>query len=581
MDIIIAEKPRVAMKIASAIGKSEKIIYNKRVAYYKINNTLVIPSVGHIFSLSTNDKGYPTFNIEWKRLDDIDKKYQYVKPYIDNFIDKKDEAERIIVATDFDNEGSLIGYNIARFIFPSLEIKRMKFSALTKNDLKKAYENLMDFDYGNAIAGETRHIVDWFYGINISRALMASLKTAGKYKILSIGRVQGPTLALAVSRENEIENFKPEIFYILKIKAKNTEFLYEKKVKEKEIAEKIFQEIGEDALVERVEKQEVKIKQPYPFDLTTLQIDAYKIFRISPSKTLQIAQILYENSLISYPRTSSQQLPPSINYRAILKMLSDHEKDYSTFSEKLLNEEKLFPAQGKKTDPAHPAIYPTGQKPEDIKEEERKIYELIVKRFIATFMKPAIKVETKVKLNAKGYQFFAEGLKIKESNWLLVLKGLYEIKEKEIADFYEGEVVKIQKKEIKKEKTKPPSRYNEASLVKEMEKRSLGTKATRAVIVSTLFLRSYFYKEKNGIHVSDLGKAVYKTLATYVPEILSESLTREMEKDLEGIAIDISKQKEVLEKAKKIVKNVCDLFKEKEEEIGKSFFEALEKMRNK
>jgi DNA topoisomerase IA len=114
-----------------------------------------------------------------------------------------------------------------------------------------------------------------------------------------------------------------------------------------------------------------------------------------------------------------------------------------------------------------------------------------------------------------------------------------------------------------------------------MEKRSLGTKATRAVIVSTLFLRSYFYKEKNGIHVSDLGKAVYKTLATYVPEILSESLTREMEKDLEGIAIDISKQKEVLEKAKKIVKNVCDLFKEKEEEIGKSFFEALEKMRNK
>jgi DNA topoisomerase-1 len=539
-----------------------------------------MPAVGHLFSLhSSNSKGYPVFDVEWKKAYEVNKKYYYVKPYIENFESKAKNADSVIVATDFDNEGSLIGYNIARFIFKNKEIKRMKFSALTSHDLKESYKNLIDFDYGNAIAGETRHIVDWFYGINLSRALMSALKAAGKYRIMSIGRIQGPTLALAVSRENDIAVFKPENYYLIFIKAKNTWFEFGKKIKNKEEAESILKHIKDHAIVKNVEKHEVSLKAPPCFDLTTLQVDAYRLFKISPAKTLEIAQKLYEQSLISYPRTSSQQLPYTISYKSIIENLISHNADYSKIGRKLLEKTRLTPSQGKKTDPAHPAIYPTGIKPEKLNEFEKKIYDLITKRFLACFMDNAIKIDKNVIIDADGYEFYANGSTLKEIGWLEAVKGLYDIKEKYIPEFKEGEILKIEEKEIKKETTKPPARYNEATLIKELEKRSLGTKATRAVIVSTLFLRKYLYKQKDGIHVSSLGMAVYKTLSTYVPKILDETLTREIEEQLEEIAQDPKKKDAVIDKTKEILKDVCKAFKEKEEEIGISFINAIKEMR--
>ncbi|MEM4295447.1 MAG: DNA topoisomerase I [Candidatus Anstonellales archaeon] len=580
MEIIIAEKPRVAMKIANALGKAKKKLYKKKAPYYELDHSIIMPAVGHLFSLSSNaGSDYPVFDVQWKKVYEINKKYYYVKPYIENFEANKEKADNIIVATDYDNEGSLIGYNIARFIFTGKKVERMKFSTLTANELKKAYNERGDFDYGNAIAGETRHIVDWFYGINLSRALMSSLRKAGKYRVMSIGRVQGPTLALAVGRENEILSFKPEDYYLLFLYAKNAEFSFGKHIKSKEEAERIFNAIGNYGIINDVDIKKLEIRPLPAFDLTSLQVDAYRIFKISPSKTLQIAQLLYESSLISYPRTSSQQLPPSIGYRNILESIAKHNDSYSKLVSKILEKQKLWPSQGKKTDQAHPAIYPTGQKPDKLSEEERKIYELILRRFIAAFMDSAIKVETNVLLESNGILFKAEGVKIEEQGWLKAVKGLYDLKEKAIADFKKGEKVRIDDKKIVKERTKPPARYNEASLIKELEKRGLGTKATRAVIVSTLFLRKYLFKQKDGIHVSALGIAVYRTLADHVPNILNESLTREIEEDLEEIAKDPNKKAAVIEKAKAIITDACKAFKERELEIGTTFFDAIRSMR--
>ncbi len=586
--VVIAEKPKVAAKIAAAIGKAKRTVFRRKVPIYTIGKDLVvIPAVGHIFKLASTAEGYnyPVFDLRWREANEVDKKAYYTKDYIAAFKEYADEADEVTVATDFDNEGSLIGYNIWRFIFTNKPLNRMKFSTLTMGELRNAFEHEIEFDYGNAIAGETRHIVDWYYGINLSRALMQALRKAGTFRVMSIGRVQGPTLAIATSRELDIQTFVPKDFWQLFIKLKGTIFEYKGgRIFEKERADELFAKIGKTAKIKAVEERTYNLYAPHPYDLTTLQMDAYKVFRFSPSKTLKLAQNLYEASLISYPRTSSQKLPPTLGYRKLLEKLkaTGHiSKALQAVIDELLKKEKLWPSQGKKDDPAHPAIYPTGIKPKSLEGDEKKLYALIAARFVAAFMKPAeIKaVSVLAETVDTGLEFTTKGQQIKEEGWLKVGKLFNKVNETSVAEFKEGELVPIQSKNKKKGKTKPPARYTEASLVKELEKRNLGTKATRAMIVSTLFLRRYFVKEGYALRVSELGLAVYQTLSKYVPEILNEALTREIELKLEEVTQDPKKQRDVVEETEKLIRKVSDEFKANEEEIGKSLLEGLSKVK--
>ncbi|MEM2380135.1 MAG: DNA topoisomerase, partial [Candidatus Anstonellales archaeon] len=387
MDIIIAEKPNVARKIAS-IFKNIKYIKYKNIGYFRSDNIAVISGVGHVYQLDQIDRNwrYPVFNISWKPAYQVDRDLIHTKPYIELAEMLRENANRIIVATDFDIEGSLIGYNIARYALGrDRDILRMKFSSITYSELNRSWNNLIDFDYQNAYAGEARHIVDWYYGINLSRFLMASLRAVKNtgLDILSIGRVQAPSLNLLIQRDDDINRFIPkDIFSVIAI-VDDVEFSNDRRFDSKDDADRYISNLSSKGNVELIINEERRYI--YPPDLMTLQERAYYIYKIPPNKTLSLAQSLYEKGMISYPRTSSQRYPPDLNIRKILESLNIHK----SYIQKIISKDKLIPTSGKKTDPAHPAIYPTGISAE-ITTDEAKIYDIIVRTFLATLSDPMI-----------------------------------------------------------------------------------------------------------------------------------------------------------------------------------------------
>ena len=352
--LIITEKPQAAQKIANALGNARKIS-EFGVSYYEVErlgkNILVASAVGHLFNLTYKEgqKGWPIFDLEWQPSYHKEKS-SFTKKYLDLLKKLSRKAEEIVIATDYDIEGEVIGWNVLRFICNRKTAKRMKYSTLTAPELEKSYDNLMpELDWGNAYAGETRHILDWLYGINLSRALMSAIKKTGSFKILSIGRVQGPALKIIVDREKEISSFKPEPYWEAVALSREIEFLHPKSIFDESVLPK-FKGIKE--AIAETKKTEEKLSPPVPFDLTTLQREAYRLYKMNPSETLTVAQKLYLDGLISYPRTSSQKIPNEIQPKKILKMLEKH------FPEaKFATREK--PVEGKKADPAHPSIYPT------------------------------------------------------------------------------------------------------------------------------------------------------------------------------------------------------------------------------
>src|SRR3989344_3939730 len=221
-ELIITEKPAQAEKIAEALadGKPHKVVVDK-VAYYEITHNgkdiLVGCAVGHLYSLAEKKKNgltYPVFDIEWKPAFEIKKASEFSEKYLNVLKKLAKKADSFVVGCDLDIEGSLLGFNILRFVYHKNDAKRMKFSTLTKDELIESYEHaLPHLDFPLIEAGETRHKMDYFWGISLSRALMSSIKAAGSFKILSAGRVQGPALKIVVDREREIAKFKPEPFW--------------------------------------------------------------------------------------------------------------------------------------------------------------------------------------------------------------------------------------------------------------------------------------------------------------------------------------------------------------------------------
>ena len=474
--------------------------------------------------------------------------------------------------------------NILKYICKQKNGKRMKFSTLTKQDLVKAYENASkDIEWGMAIAGDTRHKLDFYYGINLSNALTKSIKKAGMFRMLSIGRVQGPALRIIVEKEKEIGKFKPDPYWQIEVdfEVKKTilRALHVKdKIWEKEEAEKIFEKIkGKDGEIKEIKKRETSQQPPTPFDLTTLQTEAYRHFGTTPKITLSIAQELYTAGAISYPRTSSQQLPESIGYKDILQKLEKN-KDYQNPCKKLIEKSQLKPNNGKKTDPAHPAIYPTGVKGK-IREQDQKIYDLIVRRFLATFGQPALRESVKITIEVEKENFSTSGTTTKKQGWFEFYGPYAKQKEEELPKVEEGQEAKQENAEFLSKETTPPPRFTPASIVRELEKRALGTKATRAEIIETLYQRGYI--EDKSIAATELGIKTVETLEKYVPKVVDESLTRLFEQEMDHIMKDQEEKgkmeeesDKVLEKAKTELNEILDGFDEKEKEIGENLLGA-------
>jgi len=317
-------------------------------------------------------------------------------------------------------------------------------------------------------------------------------------------------------------------------------------------------------------------KPPFPFDLGSLQSTAYVLFGYTPKQTLNIAQRLYLEALISYPRTSSQKLPSTINYAAILTLLSK-DLSYKDLALELLKKE-LKPNEGQKKDPAHPAIYPTGNLPErKLSRAEMTIFDLVVRRFMAVFGEKAVKESIKVSIEVNRHLFNLRGGRVLKDGWMHFYKPYLRVDDVHLPHIKEGERVRLKHVIVESRFSTPPPRYNPSSLLKKMDQVGIGTKATRADIIEALYDRGYISERE--MTVNDLGFSIIEVLGEHCPSLVSVELTMELEEKMDQVQNNEKKVEIVLIEAVEKLMPVLEKFKENEDEVGESLSNAIKKAR--
>ncbi len=591
--LIVTEKPDAANRIATALdehSKPKKSVQNGVPYYeaYRSGNIVVVPALGHLYTITSKQKkrNYPVFDYHWVPRYQAEKKAGRFRDWLKVISNLAKDAELFVDGCDFDIEGSIIGYTILKYACGEKQdsAKRMKYSTLTDEELQTAYDNLLPhLDFALVEAGLTRHEIDWLYGINLSRALTEAAKTAsGEYSTLSTGRVQGPTLHFLEEREKDIQTFVPTPYWRLtakisigdKIYAVEYEQTFETLAEAKKIQNAAKTKIGK---IFSVEVHKSEIQPPVPFDLGTLQREVYKLFHYTPMRTSAILQRLYLDAMISYPRTSSQKLPPAIGYKTILKKLQ-RAPAYTKQAIELLAKPNLKPNEGKKIDPAHPAIYPTGnlaQKSLDV--ASRNVFDLVVKRFLAVFAEHAMRQTVNTTISLNGYRFCLSLTRTLMEGWFRFYRPYVRIREEVFPSLTEGQSVDVLQLSLKKHYTKPPLRYNPRSLLFEMEKNEIGTKATRASTIQTLHDRKYLIGTDQ-LAVSDLGFGVIGVLEQYCPVVVSPEMTRLLEAKMEAIQQHKENKQSVLADAIETLKQVTKELKVKEATIGSQLGLALKQV---
>ncbi|NVM55676.1 MAG: DNA topoisomerase I [Candidatus Helarchaeota archaeon] len=604
--LIIAEKPTAMKKISEILdeqGKPKKRTDNG-VTYYEAKrenrDLIIVSALGHLYTIEEikkpGQKGwvYPVFDTKWvpahivlkrKRSKRDKKRAVDVENLITNIENLSSQCESFINACDYDLEGATIGYNILRFCCgpeTAEKARRMKFSTLTKKDILNSYENpLKSLNFNLIDAGLCRHEVDYVYGINLTHALTLAAKTAEgiNYYLLSIGRVQGPTLAAVFGREKEINVFVPKPYWQINANTllEEKEYLIDfskGKIKYKKEAEKVLEDCkGKQAIVKDKKLKDSTSAPPIPFNLSSLQSESYRYFGYTPSQTLNIAERLYLGAYISYPRTSSEIIPETIEIKDILTKLQSN-KTYTELVEEVLSKPELTPTKGKKSDPAHPPILPTGEIPKGMRSNlEKKLYDLIVRRFLALFGDPAIVTSIRILLEIEKYKFYLRGRKIKYLGWMKYYP-FSKSKEVILPDIDIGQKMKINVDLVEKYSSSP-ARFNQNSLRKFMEKEEIGTKATRASIIDILFTRGYIFEKS--IHITDIGAAVSEVLNQHCPQVLSIKMTRELEIEMQAIERGEQKRNQVTEDVRETLEPILMEIKDEEKLIGNDLAISIKK----
>jgi len=427
--LIVCEKPDAAQRVARALDEENlpRKIESQGVPYFechtKDEQLIVCSALGHLYGVDSKGRSsrrsYPIWDYHWAAKHLFDRASTRLARWVRVIGSLAANADRYINACDYDLEGSVIGHTILQYACNGAHANalRMKFSTMTEKELRIAFQKLNSKTELPVVdAGKCRHELDWLYGINLSRLLTESALRQGRgYTTLSTGRVQGPTLGFVVEREEEISCFVPVPFWTIDATIvhddKSYSLEYERdKVASQAEAKGVCNECR-DALLEvkAVESRETQQYPPYPFDLSSLQSEAYRHFGYSPARTLALAERLYLDALISYPRTSSQKLPPDVGYGEILQGIASH-ANYRPLVGKLMMRDDLRPNNGPKDDPAHPAIFPTGEflrRP--VSGGEAMLYDLISRRFMATFADSSLKTSSRIILTCNNHRFFLSG----------------------------------------------------------------------------------------------------------------------------------------------------------------------------
>ncbi len=583
MQLIIAEKGTAAETIAKNLAET-KIRTEEfgpvKIWFTKINgeDTVVMPLKGHIKNVK-----YPETFRKWNEetlMEMIDAKLVYVPSAEENIeVIRRfaKQAEKVIIATDYDTEGESIGFeaiDIVKEENKEAKIYRSIFSSLTAKELSEAFKNLQKPNKNLSDSADARREIDLILGAVLTRFISLAAQRLGN-SFLSIGRVQTPTLALIVNKDAERRTFKPEKFwrFIAEIeKGKDTftaEYADGKIFDEK--TEKSLKKIVKikTAKVKSVEKKERTINPPKPFNTTSFLRSAAAI-GFSVPNAMRIVQGLYMKGYVSYPRTDSEAYPPTLELNEILNELKK-----SRLYEKSVNEilaKPLHPTKGKEAKD-HPPIHPVKIPTEKLGSLEMKIFDLIARRFLATLSDESNEETINVKMDIGGSEFVSKGSRILSKGW----RGVYifsKYEENILPKIDEGEKLSVKKIDESEEMTAPPGNYSQGGILKIMDELNLGTKATRPEILKKLMERRYISASRTLIP-SEVAFAVIENMEKVSKDITGPELTATIEKEMKKIEEGQKKKEDVVNESRKMLKSVLEDLQSKKKDIKELMHKAL------
>lgn len=565
--LVISEKPSVAISISKVLGATKK-----KDGYYEGNGYKVSWCVGHLIQMAnpdSYDEKYAKWNIEDLPIIPSEYKYEIMKPTKKQFnILKKlmndKDVKFVINACDAGREGESIFRLVYLQANCKKKMKRLWISSMEDSAIKEGFDNLKEGkDYDNLFeSAQARAIADWLVGMNISRLYSCLYK-----QNYSVGRVQTPTLSMIVKRDDEIANFKKEKYYTVELELDGFTLSTER-IDSLEVAEQLKNLLENRIEIADVVQKEKVTKPDLPFDLTTLQRECNKHFGYSAKQTLDYAQSLYEKKLITYPRTDSRYLTEDMITSTVNSILGKN--DFDTERIKVVFNSK------KVTD--HHAIIPTvSSMSEDlssIPESEAKVYWLISNKLHASVGYPLIENTTKIVATFDGFEFTSSGKVIVEEGFTKYLRE-YKSKRKEesvLPYVNVGNVLEIKEKEIKEKYTEPPKHFTENTLLKameiagndalgkgvEVERKGLGTPATRAGIIENLIFKGFIERDKKNLIATNKGISLITIVAD---TFKSAETTAKWEMELVNISQGKSSKEEFLNTIEHEIRNELSHYK--------------------
>ncbi len=584
MKLVISEKAIAGGRIANFLaGKEVAATAKNRATVFEFTKDgedyMVFPLRGHVMDVDFPRHYKPWLGTDLKHLTKADINYIATEETMVSSLKKiAKDVTSVIVATDSDREGEAIGGEALAAILeenPKVPVKRAHFSAITRQDIDEAFSKLSEFDKNLADSADCRREIDLIWGAVLTRFLSLISGRLGK-EFLSAGRVQTPTLGLIVDREKERLAFDRKMYWEVKAEfekdSKKFEALHEeKRFWEKEKAEKVLSKKTGKGSVVNVESKKKTLKKPVPFN-TTGFLSASTVLGFSASQAMELAEQLYQQGFISYPRTDNSTYPKTINLKNILKSLSIS-PDFGENAKKILAMPKIEPSKGKSTKD-HPPIYPVSLAPKQkLSERQWKVYELVVRRFFATLAEDAVTNNVRVEIDVNKEIFVANGQVIIKKGW----KEYYpysKLKEVILPCLEKGNTAKLLGMEMQEKETQPPAHYSQSSLIRLMEENGLGTKATRHEILRKLYSRQYISGLKS-IEPNKIAFSVIDSLDKYSKTVTKPKMTSELEKEMDKVAAGKKTREEVVKESRELLFGLLEVLLKNKGEIAKQLRAAL------
>ena len=625
MELIVTEKDNAARRLAEI--RSDDTFDTERRAgtnVYSWGVTRCVGLSGHVVGLD-----FPPEYSDWRDVEPVE--------LIDAPVEKEPtkegivaalrslaaEADRVVIATDYDREGELIGkeaYEIVREAAPEVPVDRVRFSSITDRAVNEAFQNPDEIDFDLAAAGEARQVIDLVWGAALTRFLSLSAGQLGD-DFISVGRVQGPTLKLLVDREREIRAFDPEDYWELfadlqssaaaetetDAAAFEAQYFYEaddgteaERVWDEATAETVAARLraAESAPVTSVRRRSRTDAPPAPFD-TTAFISAAGSLGYSAQRGMSVAEELYTAGYVTYPRTDNTVYPEDLDERDLLETFADV-RPFADDAASLLEQSDVDPTAGDEETTDHPPIHPTTEIPDrsDLSEDEWEVYELIVRRFLATCAPAAewehLRVVGEVDALAEGAgagegtaqadggvapAAASEPLSLKANGQRLLSEGYHAVypygsaSETLVPDVSEGEELVVADTRSEAKQTQPPRRYGQSRLIEKMKELGVGTKSTRHNVIEKLYDRNYV--ESDPPRPTRLAEAVVDAAEEFADQIVTEEMTAQLERDMAAIADGEADFESVSAESRRMLERVFEELTDSREEVGDHLRESL------